>query len=248
MVGMERRIGVDRDARGVEGHRFFTNLLADKTLRDLVELLLQLEPNTRIPSERELCETLKVSRTSIRDRLSRLDALGVLQRKERSGTYFTGIHPENVSDVLVLSMMSQQMTVESLVSVRHGLERQAVIEACKNATDAVLDEIKHAVEWMDSTDDGYDLFLADNEFHRKLFKASGSEGLIFFSRMLHAVLQGTLQHLTLERDRQTLRSLHRNIYEAIKRRDQSAAVQAMDKHFAWLDRLRKSEFVDTADE
>lgn len=235
--------GLSLDARnnGVAGHRFFSNLLKDKALSDLVSLLLGMGPGDQIPSERELSETLHVSRTAIRDRISRLESLGLLQRKERSGTYFTGIRPESVSDVLILSMMSQQMTVGSLVSVRHALERQAAIEACRAGDGPALAELRAAVARMDDSDDGYELFLADNDFHRSLFRASRSEGLIFFSRMLHAVLSGTLQHLSLERDRFTLRVLHRDILEAVVAKDAPAAIHAMDAHFKWLEELGASE-------
>jgi GntR family transcriptional repressor for pyruvate dehydrogenase complex len=241
---MDDRIrGLSLDARntGVAGHRFFSNLLKDKALSDLVSLLLGMGPGDQIPSERELAETLNVSRTAIRDRISKLESLGLLQRKERSGTYFTGIRPESVSDVLILSMLSSQMTVDSLVSVRHALERQAAIEACRARNTEALASLGAAVKRMYETDDGFELFEADNEFHRSLFAASESEGLIFFSRMLHAVLSGTLQHVTLERDRGTLRKLHAAIYDAVLAADEDAANEAMDRHFDWLGELVASE-------
>lgn len=225
----------------ITGHRFFTTMLNDKVLSDLLGLLTTLQPGSRLPSERELAESLGASRTAIRDRIARLVSMGVLQRRERSGTYFTGIRPENVSDVLILSMISQQMSVDSLVSVRWALERRAAIEASVNAGQSALQDMESAVERMERTDDGTELYFADNDFHKALFEASGSEGLIFFSRMLHAVLSGTLQHLTLERDRFTLRKLHRNILTVVAAGNEKKAGDAMDAHFEWLQELMLNE-------
>lgn len=224
---------------GFEGNRFFANLITDEALGKMVTLLMGKGAGEKIPSERELAETLHVSRTAIRDRISRLEALGVVRRKEREGTFFTGIRPENVSDVLILSMLSQQMTMESLVSVRQGLERQASVEACRTRNLEALEDLGAAVAAMYETDDGQELQAADNAFHRALFSASCSQGLVFFSQMLHAVLSSTVLHVYLEQDRDILRVLHTAILDAILASDEDAATRAMDEHFVWLNTLNK---------
>lgn len=230
-------------ARGgaVSDHRFVAQLLKDDALSDLLALFGDIEPGARLPSERELAVQMGVSRTALRDRIGQLVSLGVLERREREGTFFNGIKPEALSDVLVLAMLSEQMTIDSLVSVRTALERQAAIEACATSDADALDRLAAALRQMYESDDGYELFEADNAFHRALFAASGSQGLVFFSRMLHAVLRGTLQHVSLSNDRAVLRERHQAIYDAILARDPDAAVRAMDQHFEWLEELRAAE-------
>jgi GntR family transcriptional repressor for pyruvate dehydrogenase complex len=225
----------------VAPHQFLTDLLEDKALGELVTLLLTKEPGEQIPSERELAVTLGISRTALRDRISRLESLGILQRRERSGTFFTGIRPESMSDALILSLMSSQLSIDSLVSVRHALERHAAIAACALGDPQALEDLAAAVQRMYATDDGRELFDADNDFHQALFRASGSPGLIFFAQMLHSVLRGTLRHVALEHDRETLRLVHSNVLAAVMSRDSTAAGVAIDDHFAWLDTLRQSD-------
>lgn len=222
-------------------HRFTLSLLEDSALSSLVELLLDMQPGERLPSERELTQTLNVSRNTLRDRIGRLQSMGVLNRKERLGTFYTGIQPEQTSDVLILGLMAQQMTLESLISVRHALERQAAIEACMNATDESFAALDASVDAMDGTEDGRALLDADAHFHVTLFAASASQALIFFSEMLHSVLKGTLRHLTLEQDFETMRQVHRDIAVAVRDRDTEAASRAIDAHFAWLRVLRGRE-------
>jgi GntR family transcriptional repressor for pyruvate dehydrogenase complex len=225
----------------VSDHRFTLSLLEDAALASLVELLLDMQPGEQLPSERELTQTLNVSRNTLRDRIGRLESMGVLSRKERLGTFYTGVQAEQASDVLILSLMSQQMTLESLISVRHALERQAAIEACRSATDQSFAGLDESVDAMDGTEDGRALLEADGRFHEALFAASASPALIFFSEMLHAVLKGTLRHLTLEQDFETMRRVHRDIATAVRARDADAASRAIDAHFAWLRVLRDRE-------
>ena len=225
-------------------HRFLTNLLEDKPLGELVTLLLSKEPGQRIPSERELAETLGISRTALRDRISHLESLGVLQRRERTGTFLTGIQPDSISDTLILSLMSSQLTVDSLISVRYALERHASMVACDLRAEQALSDLAEAVQRMRDSNDGRELFEADNDFHRALFRASGSSGLIFFSQVLHSVLRGTVRHIALENDRVMLRRVHGEVLDAVLAKDRVAAGAAIDNHFAWLDTLRASDTHD----
>ncbi|GAA1323310.1 hypothetical protein GCM10009659_20910 [Leucobacter albus] len=222
-------------------HRFSRSLLNDPALSSLVEMLLQMEPGQRLASERELSQTLNLSRNTLRDRMSKLESMGALERRERLGTYYTGVQPEHTGDVLILSLMFQQMTLDSLISVRHALERQAAVEACRNADGEAIEALRAAVSAMHATEDGQLLLDADGGFHRALFAASASAGLIFFSEMLQPVLHGTLQYLTLEQDFATMRVVHQEILDAVIAGDAAAASRTIDDHFAWLEVLMDRE-------
>lgn len=225
----------------LRNHRFYASTHNDSALNSLIDLLLDMQPGERLPSERELTQTLNVSRNTLRDRIGRLESMGALSRKERQGTFYTGVQAEQTSDVLILGLMFQQMTLESLISVRHALERQAAIEACTNATPESISELEAGVAAMENTEDGRELLEADAAFHRALFAASASPALLFFSQMLHSVLKGTLQYLTLEHDFQTMRRVHAHILEAVKSRDTGQVTEAIDAHFDWLHELRATE-------
>lgn len=234
-------------ARSLRNHRFSVSLLDDVALGSLVGLLLEMQPGQQLPSERELTQSLNFSRNTLRDRIGRLESMGVLDRKQRQGTFYTGVQPEQTSNVLILSLMMQQMTVESLIVVRHALERQAAIEACSNASEESLAALDASVAEMYEAADGRELLEADWSFHRLLFDASNSPGLIFFSQMLHAVLRETLQHLTLEQDFETMCTVHHDVLRAVRARDAHAATVAIDAHFAWLHTLRDSEQAEEAE-
>lgn len=220
---------------------FGANLVNDHALGALVNLLLTMEPGQQLPSERDLTLQLGLSRNTLRDRIARLESMGALQRKERLGTFYTGVQPQQTGDVLALSMMFHQMTLDSLISVRHALERQAAVEAARIASEETLYALAASAAAMHSTVDGRELFEADLAFHRALFAASASPALEFFSQALQPILQGTLQHLSLAQDFETMRVVHDNILLSVTAGDTCAATEAIDAHFAWLEVLRDRE-------
>lgn len=224
---------------------FGTNLINDHALGALVNLLLTMEPGQQLPSERDLTGQLGLSRNTLRDRIARLESMGALQRKERLGTFYTGVQPKQTGDVLVLSMMFHQMTLDSLISVRHALERQAAVEAARVATEDTLYALAASAAAMHTTVDGKELFEADIAFHRALFAASDSPALVFFSQALQPILQGTLQHLSLAQDFETMRVVHDNILLSVTAGDTHGATEAIDAHFAWLEVLRDRERATT---
>ncbi|OSM44355.1 hypothetical protein BCY76_003290 [Nesterenkonia sp. PF2B19] len=220
-----------------DGERFTAAHFRDPILGDLVELIGTKSPGDRLPGERELAERLGVSRTALRDRIGRLEALGVVERKERAGAVYTGLQPERMGEALILGLISSEIHVESLVTVRHALEREAAILATTDPVPEGLATMRGALDRMRASDDGADILAADIDFHEGLFVASNSSGLIFLSRVLRAVLRGTLRLVTLADERDMVRQVHAHILEAVEAQDPERARCAVDRHFALLDEL-----------
>lgn len=228
----------DRSAEGhIAGERFTAAHFRDPILGDLVELIGTKSPGDRLPSERELAEKLGVSRTALRDRIGRLEAFGVLERREREGAIYTGLQPERMGEILILGLISSEIHVESLSTVRHALEREAAILAATDPDPEGMRSMRTALEQMRKTDDGAEIFAADVAFHEGLINASNSSGLTFLARVLRAVLQGTLRFVTLAEERDMVRRVHSEILDAIEARDREAARLTVDRHFELLEVL-----------
>ncbi|WP_197059364.1 FadR/GntR family transcriptional regulator [Cryobacterium sp. MLB-32] len=218
-------------------HSVLADLFQDPLTVVLVEQIMAMEPGTRLPSEREQAELLGVSRTALRDRLSRIESLGILERRMRAGTFVKRLSPTTVSEVLLLGILSAAMPLDSMRPVRVALERQAACEASRRHDHLNLAHMAIAVDTMDATDDSAALHAADLAFHTALFAASGSPALVFLAEVLSGVMLRTVQQVALSDGRQTMRTLHRNIYAAIVEGDEAAASAAVDRHFDWLEEL-----------
>lgn len=208
----------------------------DPLMSTLARQVLAMSPGEKLPSEREQAQDLGVSRTAVRDRIGRLESMGVVERRTGAGTFVRGLRPETVSESLLLGLVASKMTLASLRSVRFALERQAAYEAAQKVDHVAVAHMAVALDRMDASDDSDELHDADVAFHQALFAASGSQALIFFADVLHGVL-APHQKLSLSRDRERLRVVHRDIAKAVAAHDPSAAMLAIEEHFRWLDDL-----------
>lgn len=202
----------------------------------LSDLIHDLGPGGRLPSERELVERLGVSRTTLRDRLQMLQALGVISRAQGSGTYVQPLDSAGLTLALNLGISSSGLTLDSLHSVRVALERQAAIEAARYGDPVQIAYMEKALLVMDGArgDDAMD--SADYLFHDALLRASGNPALAFFADALAGVLHRALRERRREmrrllNDRRVMIAVHRRVHEAVRSGDPAASTEAVDAHF-----------------
>lgn len=208
----------------------------DRLAVDLADVIRPLATGSRLPSERKLATDLNVSRTALRDRLRMLEALGVIERRQGSGTYVNPLDPAGLAFAFDLMLSSSHVSLHEVHAVRIALERQAAIEAA-NAFDPVLArELRRHLEIMKTSDDDRSVDSADYEFHDVLMRASRNAALAFFADALSGVLHRALsvrqakwRQLRIPRD--VLVRVHQDIYEAVMARSSERAAAAVDAHF-----------------
>lgn len=204
-----------------------------------------MRPGERMPSERDLATQYAVSRPTLRDRLSRLESMGIVERRGGAGTFVKGLSPKNFTETLTVGMLASGMTLSSLQIVRVALERQAAREAARAANPVKIAYMAAAVQRMDRSEDPDELYGADVAFHRAMFDASESPSLVFFADVLSGVISRSVKERgdrirRLTHDTGVIRELHRGLYEAIYRGDVELADQKVMEHFAWLDQVSVS--------
>jgi GntR family transcriptional regulator len=95
--------------------------LTDQVKNHVKELIRSgAYPDGRIPSETELAEALGVSRTTIRDALSRLEIEGTIVRKQGAGTFI------NKPMLQIHSRLEEIWSYEAMLEA-HGLVPSAVV-------------------------------------------------------------------------------------------------------------------------
>ncbi len=168
------------DDRGVD----VLELFDDPVLGGLVKQALSMSAGDRMPSERDLATQFAVSRPTLRDRLGRLESMGLVERRGGAGTFVKGLSPKTFTEILTVGMLASGMTLSSLQVVRLALERQAAREAARAANPVKIAYMAAAVQRMERTEDPDELYAADVAFHRAMFDASESPSLIFFADVL----------------------------------------------------------------
>jgi GntR family transcriptional repressor for pyruvate dehydrogenase complex len=214
-----------------------TQSLKERVLSELRRAIEQglLRPGDQLPSERELSEQLSVSRSTVREAIQLLEALGVVEVRHGSGT-FVRARPD--ADTVRLEWRewtrTQSSRVHDLLEVRVGLEAFAAELAAVRRTPAQLEQLESSLDEMASVVDVGDipmLVQVDVSFHSNLYRATGNAPLV---ELLDEIGRGLLREraATWDVPGRPQRSLaqHRAIVEAIRGGNPLAARQALVAH------------------
>ena len=187
----------------------------------------QLGPGDRLPTERELMQALGVGRSSIREAVSHLQALGVLEARIGSGTYI--LKPVSARTVhLPLSIEAGGLADALLLTleVRRGIEIEASVAAARRRTPADLERIAAALDEMERVHHRATGTAGEEDlaFHLAVYDASGNP---LFGQVLEQ-LRGLFEQFwsrPFDRPDFAARSFpfHRMLYEAIRDGDPAAA-------------------------
>lgn len=196
-----------------------------------------LEVGDPLPTEFVLAELFGVSRTVIREATKTLAALGVVDTQ--SGRRLRLRRPS--SDVLSVYFTNvlrlDDSAVMELLEVREALETYAVRAAAQNRDDDDVLRLEALERAMAShiENDKPTFIDEDVAFHSLIAKTSGNTVLVFLVEGLRDAMKASIaQGLHARRvraDLDTITHAHRNIVEAVRRRDEDAAATAMRHHF-----------------
>jgi GntR family transcriptional regulator, transcriptional repressor for pyruvate dehydrogenase complex len=192
----------------------------------------------RLPAERTLAEQLKVSRTSVREAIRILEAMGVVRAGVGSGpeagTVVISDPTAALGSALRLHVATQHLPVADIVETRVLLESWAASRARPDAPEleaagALLDEM--AVDGLAIED-----FLAlDVRFHLALADAAGNAVVSAMMGSLRESIQGYAAQLTSnlpdwEDTASRLKAEHRDILAAVRNNDGERAAKLVAAH------------------
>lgn len=199
-------------------------------LREFIDAQ-QLQPGDRLMSERELAERLGVSRTSVRQALTALRVMGLVEIKHGDGVYLLR-SPGDVIPNLASEIVGSEVDHPMIWEVREGIEVQAARLAARLCSDADVAAMREALDLMETAiaggDDG---ILEDRRFHHAIVAAAGNPLLRQLTDQLAGLIDRTSEaSLTLAGRPPISLESHRAILAAIERQDEAAAAEEMRQH------------------
>ncbi|CAG4889692.1 FadR/GntR family transcriptional regulator [Paraburkholderia gardini] len=214
-----------------------------------------LRPGDRIPTEVEMMKQLSVSRSVVREAISRLQAANVVETRHGIGTFVC--EPEKEERMrLPVADLSSMLDVMAIIEFRIDVESASAALAAGRRTAQHLQQIRSALDRFGAELErgSTDVLAHDIEFHLQIARASGNR--YFFdvlSQLGRAVSPRTrlgsaeiaeLDHV--EHLRNVLNE-HEQIYRAIERQDADDARAAMRMHLSnSRERLRRAHAVSAA--
>ena len=188
--------------------------------------------HTRLPTEPQLAEQFGVSRTVIREAISRLKSDGLVETRQGSGTVVL----RSLRNTFRIESPEGELEIRAVQEVRCGLESEMAALAAARRSQAQNDRIQRALRRIDdAVADGNDGVAEDMAFHTAIAEAANNplmtSLLAFLGRTLHDVIKITRNNEAQREDffRQ-VEAEHRAIADAITRRDVAGARQAALRH------------------
>ncbi|QOL25882.1 pyruvate dehydrogenase complex transcriptional repressor PdhR [Thalassotalea sp. LPB0316] len=118
--------------------------LSDVIQEKLEAMIIEgsLEAGQKLPPERELAAQFEVSRPSLREAIQKLEAKGLVTRKQGGGTFVANNILSGLSDPLFDLMSKNPESQFDLLEFRHGIEGMAAYYAAMRGTQADFKEIE----------------------------------------------------------------------------------------------------------
>lgn len=215
--------------------------VSDKIVTQLIALIGEgrLAPGDKLPPERELIAQLGVGRSSLREALSILEALGYVEVRSRKGVFVKGLDPSLALDPLTRILQEDFGKLRMLYEVRNDIELASAAAAARRRTPADLENILRCVEQLEAAS-GIPFWEHDQAFHMAVAQASHNfirvhmvSHIFEFTRPL---LEPWVSRLLADpASFPSLTGQHRAIYAAIADGDPGLARVRMKEHFAWSD-------------
>lgn len=217
----------------------------------------ELKPGDRVPSEPELMREFGVSRSVVREAVSRLQASGLVETRQGVGTF---VLDKSAAEPL-LHVDGNGLEVRrklALLELRISIESDAASLAAQRRTEAHLAAMRQALDAFDAhRRSGESTVEDDFRFHAQIAAATGNE---YFEEVLRNLGSATIRRgearpepasaapesgaadaaplrfgdasPSLEHHKETTQREHETIYAAIRRGDAAAARAAMFMHLS----------------
>jgi DNA-binding FadR family transcriptional regulator len=196
------------------------------------------ESGERLPSERALAERFNVGRNALREALSTLSALRVIESRPNSGIYLRRISTDRSFETIVLltemGVDPSMKEVQDTLEVRWGLELRSAQLACERRTEEDLDALAAVIETTNAiVANKGNISTQDSAFHLALARSTHNEVLVRLLNSFYRISESRRFALFADVARGAASAAqHQRIYDAIKKRDTKAASALMEAHFA----------------
>ncbi|MCW8130269.1 MAG: FadR family transcriptional regulator [Planctomycetota bacterium] len=193
----------------------------------------QMQAGDRLPSEPELLERLRVSRTVLREAVCRLESIGLLKVRRGLGTFVGDRDGLSATAQLIRSAMTiSPRDLQQVVEFRRALESPCARNLAARATAEQLAELEKSYRLMNEP--GASLVTGmrrDFDFHLKIVELGGNELMRNVLEVLHEFVFAAMLR-TLERPGipKPLHDPHIELFAAIQARDPERAERASHAH------------------
>jgi len=182
-------------------------------------------PGTKLPPEREMAETFNVNRTTLREALSKLENLELIEIRHGDGVYAKNFLESGNMDLIkaAVSMDEDNVTLFSVLEARRFVVPGMAYLAAQRRTTADLDELEGVIFHQDLT-----MLERDIKVHQMIARSTHNMLCTIFLNFFNQLFReyGYL-YFDDERNIEHTRTFHREIFDAIKNQQAEVARRIM---------------------
>lgn len=199
-----------------------------------------LKRGERLPPERELAESLGVSRNSVREAIRTLSLLGFVSSTQGAGNFVTCDIEQNLRESLRMMVLLGETNYLQLSQLRRGLESENARLAAERIAPRQAARLRELARLMREEPDAQRASAYDQEFHTLLCDASGNRLIkSLFGAMLSTIndfISTMYVRIVADPEQaEALHAAHQRLADALAARDGDAAALAMRGHFEVVD-------------
>lgn len=221
----------------------FQNIGNKLTLSQRIERTLEgairekkLLVGSKLPTEREMCESFGVSRTALREALRRLSARGLISIQKGSGMYVSEIKIDDAIKTLNLyyDLKFDNNLLAQIIEVRCVFEPEIARLAAVNRTEEDLVELTENLVQFEQCDPDNTQMEADldNNFHLTITKATLNPIMQISMEPIYSLLPRMRNYIygNIDGEKEFTLQSHMSLLEAIREKDGATAHEIMHKH------------------
>jgi len=188
--------------------------------------------NSRLPPERTLCETIGVSRATLRKVLATLAAEGQIWRHVGKGTFVGSVPGDGFGDV---ASIASRTNPSEVMQARQMFEPELARLAALNASATEIEDMRHCIRRTKLARNWRTYEMWDNRLHRSIAKAGGNGCMLAVFDILNGIRRtvtwGRLRRYNLTPDHSHHSfAEHDALVDAIEHRDTDLAAELMREH------------------
>ena len=196
----------------------------------------QWKPEDRLPSEAELCSLFGGSRVTIRQAIQKLAALDLVETRHGEGSFIKSVSPGSSMTALMpdIYLRGDENAMQEVLEYREILEVQSCRLAAERAQPEDLEALRENVarmELMANADDCKGFAQVDMEFHELIAHMTRNSIIFKIHEILGTILMRAMQDVVSRMGYMGLK-YHKEILEAIARRDADRAAALMKEHLS----------------
>ena len=214
---------------------------ADDLLIRIIEIAMRIRPDesgrVRLPTERELAEVLEVQRPTVRERLTVLETLGFVTRRQGSGTYLSLPNAQVLQFYFEVSLKLGFLSLEQIQKALEMIGMEMAMTAAIDASRDELDQLDHILIKMADADSIDAFAQCQLDFHLGLARASHNPvvSLIIdgLTSVIRAVMTNRVRMISVVKG-SFGRSVdsHRTVVQALRDHEPELARIALQECFA----------------